>query len=164
MSVFELYKSVISAGGFSVSAMEDRIETVYACGKITKEERTELLSMVLDNGDHLDDTDIMTRLADIENRLSVIENSGVKVWVSGMVTAKGQTVLYDALNTGSMQYCRYDGGRASTSLRPCKIDGWVILDSIGGKVIYKTVKTDNGVELIAVSEETPDENGESQEG
>lgn len=37
MSVFELYKSVISAGGYSVSAMEERIETVYACGKISKD-------------------------------------------------------------------------------------------------------------------------------
>lgn len=154
MSVFELYKSVISAGGYSVSAMEERIETVYACGKISKDERAELLSMALDNGDHLDMTDIQNRLADIESRLSVIENSGVKVWVSGMITAKGQTVLYDALNTGSMQYCRYDGGRASTSLRPCKIDGWVILDSIGGKVIYKTVKTDDGVVIIPVEEQT----------
>lgn len=154
MSVFELYKSVISAGGYSVSAMEERIETVYACGKISKGERAELLSMALDNGDHLDMTDIQNRLADIESRLSVIENSGVKVWVSGMITAKGQTVLYDALNTGSMQYCRYDGGRASTSLRPCKIDGWVILDSIGGKVIYKTVKTDDGVVIIPVEEQT----------
>ena len=153
MSIFELYKSVISAGGYSVSAMEERIETVYACGKITKEERVELLSLVLDNGDHLDMTDIQNRLADIESRLSVIENSGVKVWGSGMITAKGQTVLYDALNTGSMLYCRYDGGRASTSLRPCKIDGWVILDSIGGKVIYKTVKTDDGVVIIPVEEQ-----------
>lgn len=152
MSVFELYKSVISAGGYSVSAMEERIETVYACGKITKEERAELLSMALDNGDHLDMTDIQNRLADIENRLSVIENSGVKVWVSGMVTAKGQTVLYDALNTGSMQYCRYDGGRASTSLRPCKIDGWVILDSIGGRITHRTVKTDDGVVIEEVQE------------
>lgn len=156
MSVFELYKSVISAGGYSVSAMEERIETVYACGKITKEERAELLSMALDNGDHLDNTDIQNRLADIENRLSVIEQSGVKVWVSGMVTAKGQTVLYDALNTGSMQYCRYDGGRASTSLRPCKIDGWVILDSIGGRITHKTVKTDDGVVIVEVPE-TPSE-------
>ena len=152
MSVFELYKSVISAGGYSVSAMEERIETVYACGKITKEERAELLSMALDNGDHLDNTDIQNRLADIENRLSVIEQSGVKVWVSGMVTAKGQTVLYDALNTGSMQYCRYDGGRASTSLRPCKIDGWVILDSIGGRITHRTVKTDDGVVIEEVQE------------
>ena len=53
-----------------------------------------------------------------------------------------------------MQYCRYDGGRASTSLRPCKIDGWVILDSIGGRITHKTVKTDDGVVIIPVEEQT----------
>ena len=153
MNVFEIYKNVIETGNFSVSGMEERIETVYACGKISKEERAELLDLVSDKGDHLDNSAIMDKLADIESRLSVLESSGVKVWVSGMVTAKGQTVLYDALGTGSMQYCRYDGGRASTSLRPCKIDGWSILDSIGGKITHRSVKTDDGVVIVEVTEE-----------
>ena len=153
MSVYEIYKEAINAGGYSLAQMEERIETVYACGKINKEERAELLDLVSDKGDHLDNETIMDRLADIETRLSVLESSGVKVWVSGMVTAKGQTVMYDALKTGSMQYCRYDGGRASTSLRPCKIDGWSILDSIGGKVTHKSVKTDDGVVIVEVTEE-----------
>jgi len=153
MSVYEMYKEAINVGGYSLAQMEERIETVYACGKISKEERAELLDLVSDKGDHLDNETIMDKLADLENRLSVLESSGVKVWVSGMVTAKGQTVMYDALKTGSMQYCRYDGGRASTSLRPCKIDGWSILDSIGGKVTHRSVKTDDGVVIVEVTEE-----------
>lgn len=153
MNVFDIYKEAINAGGYSISVMEERIETVYACGKISKEERAELLNMVADKGDHLDNETIMDKLADLESRLSVLESSGVKVWVSGMVTAKGQTVMYDALKIGSMQYCRYDGGRASTSLRPCKIDGWSILDSIGGKVTHRSVKTDEGVVIVEVTEE-----------
>lgn len=153
MSVYEIYKEAINAGGYSLAQMEERIETVYACGKISKEERAELLDLVSDKGDCLDSKTIMDKLADIETRLSVLESSGVKVWVSGMVTAKGQTVMYDALKTGSMQYCRYDGGRASTSLRPCKIDGWSILDSIGGKVTHRSVKTDDGVVIVEVTEE-----------
>ena len=153
MNVYKIYKSAIEVGGYSISQMEERIETVYACGKISKEERAELLDLVSDKGDKLDNDEIMSKLADLESRLSVIESSGVKVWVSGMVTAKGQTVMYDALNIGSMQYCRYDGGRASTSLRPCKIDGWSILDSIGGKVTHRSVKTDEGVVIVEVVEE-----------
>ena len=153
MSIFEIYKEAINAGGYSVSAMMERIETVYACGKITKEERAELLDLCSDKGDALDNSEIMNRLADIENRLAVIENAGVKVWVKGMVTAKGQTVLYDALKTGTMQYCRYDGSRESTSLKPCQIVGWVILDSIGGAITHRTVKTDDGVVIVEVSAE-----------
>lgn len=153
MNVFDIYKEAISAGGYSIAQMEERIETVYACGKISKEERAELLDLVSDKGDHLNADEVMDKLADLENRLSVLESSGVKVWVNGMVTAKGQTVMYDALKIGSMQYCRYDGGRASTSLRPCKIDGWSILDSIGGKVTHRSVKTDDGVVIVEVTEE-----------
>ena len=153
MSVYEIYKEAINVGGYSLAQMEERIETVYACGKISKEERAELLDLVSDKGDCLDNETIMDKLADLENRLSVLESSGVKVWFSGMVTAKGQTVMYDALKLGSMQYCRYDGGRASTSLRPCKIDGWSILDSIGGKVTHRSVKTDDGVVIAEVTEE-----------
>ena len=153
MSIFEIYKEAINAGGYSVSQMEERIETVYACGKISKEERAELLDMVSDKGDHLDIDAIMAQLADLNTRLSAIEQSGVKVWVKGMVVAKGQTVLYDALKTGSMQYCRYDGGRASTSLRPCQINGWSILDSIGGRVTHRSEKTDDGVVIVEVTEQ-----------
>lgn len=156
MGVFEIYKTAIETGDYSVTAMTERIETVYACGKITKEERAELLSMTTDKGDHLSTDEVMARLADIESRLSVIEQSGVKVWVKGMVTAKGQTVLYDALKTGTMQYCRYDGGRESTALKPCQIVGWVILDGIGGRITHKTVKTEDGV-VIQPIEETPAE-------
>ena len=153
MSIFEIYKEAINAGGYSIPAMEERIETVYACGKISKEERADLLDMVSDKGDRLDMDAIMAQLADLNTRLSAIEQSGVKVWVKGMVTAKGQTVLYDALKTGSMQYCRYDGGRASTSLRPCQINGWSILDSIGGKVTHRSEKTDDGVVIVEVTEQ-----------
>ncbi len=152
MNVFEIYKQVIETGNYSVSSMTERIETVYACGKITKEERAELLDMVSDKGDHLDMDAIMAQLADLNTRLSAIEQSGVKVWVKGMVTAKGQTVLYDALKTGTNQYCRYDGSRESTSLKPCQIVGWVILDAIGGKITHKTVKTDEGVVIVEVTE------------
>lgn len=152
MSVFEIYKEAINAGGYTVTSIEERIETVYACGKISKEERAELLDLVSDKGDHLNMDAIMTQLADLDTRLSAIEQSGVKVWVKGMVTAKGQTVLYDALKTGTNQYCRYDGSRESTSLKPCQIVGWVILDAIGGKITHKTVKTDDGVVIVEVTE------------
>ena len=86
-------------------------------------------------------------------RIAVLESAGVVVWKSGMSVAKGQTVLYDILKDGVMRYCRYDGGRASTSPRPCQINGWSILDSIGGKVTHRSVKTDDGVVIVEVTEE-----------
>ena len=45
MSVYELYKEVIKTGNYVASEMEERIETVYAAGKIIAAERSELLIM-----------------------------------------------------------------------------------------------------------------------
>lgn len=158
MSVFDIYKEAINAGGYSLAQMEERIETVYACGKITKEERAELLDLVSDKGDHLNADEIMTKLVDLESRLSVLESSGVKVWVNGMVTAKGQTVLYDIIKEGTLRYCRYDGGRAFTSLSPGKIDGWVILASAGGAVTHRAEHdADRKIILVPVNEEQGEE-------
>lgn len=144
MSVFEIYKNVISTGDYVLSVMEERIETVYAQGKITAEERAELLRLADNSAKDTLQIDIAAKLADLEARIAVLESAGVVVWKSGMSTAKGQTVLYDILKEGQMRYCRYDGGRSATSLSPGKIDGWVILSSAGGAVTHRIEKDENG--------------------
>lgn len=149
MSVFEIYKNVISTGDYVLSVMEERIETVFAQGKITAEERAELLRMADETADDTKQIDIAAKLAELESRIAVLESAGVVVWKSGMSTAKGQTVLYDILKEGQMRYCRYDGGRSATSLSPGKIDGWVILASVGGAVTH-TVQKDADGQIILV--------------
>lgn len=149
MSVFEIYKNVISTGDYNLSAMEERIETVFAQGKITAEERAELLRLADNSAKDTLQIDIAAKLAELESRIAVLESAGVVVWKSGMSTAKGQTVLYDILKEGQMRYCRYDGGRSATSLSPGKIDGWVILASAGGAVTH-TVQKDADGHIILV--------------
>ena len=144
MSVFEIYKNVISTGDYVLSAMEERIETVFAQGKVTTEERAELLRLADETADDTRQIDIAAKLADLEARIAVLESAGVVVWKSGMSTAKGQTVLYDIEKNGVLRYCRYDGGRSATSLSPGKIDGWVILASAGGAVTHRVEKDENG--------------------
>lgn len=153
MSIFEIYKNVISTGDYNLSAMEERIETVFAQGKITAEERAELLRFADETADDAKQIDIAAKLAELESRIAVLESAGVVVWKSGMSTAKGQTVLYDILKEGQMRYCRYDGGRSATSLSPGKIDGWVILASAGGAVTHTVQKDENG-QIILVPVET----------
>ena len=154
MNVFEIYKTVISTGEYRISDMEERIETVYAQGKITAEERAELLNLASDSARDTLQIDVIAKLADLESRISVLESAGVIVWKSGMSTAKGQTVLYDILKEGQLRYCRYDGGRSATSLSPGKIDGWVILASAGGAVTHTVGKDENGnIVLIPVEED-----------
>lgn len=148
MSVYELYRSVIFTGNYVVSDMEERIETVYAAGKITAEERAELLNLADENARDDVQIDIVGKLAELENRIAKLEAKGVVVWTYGHATAKGETVLYDVNKNGTLEYCRYDGGRSSTTLAPGKINGWVVLDSEGGQVIASLEKDDNGNIII----------------
>ena len=148
MSVFELYKNVISTGNYIVSDMEERIETVYAAGKITAEERAELLTLSAENAKDAVQIDVAAKLADLESRIAKLEAKGVVVWTAGHVTAKGETVLYDVNKDGTLEYCRYDGGRASTALSPGKINGWVILDAEGGQIVATIEKDDSGQIII----------------
>lgn len=150
MTVYEIYKNVINNGDFVLSSMEEKIETVYAQDKITAEERTELLDLASNMAKPEKQIDIVAKLAELEQRIAVIEGAGVVVWTYGMSVSKGQTVLYDVLKDGQLRYCRYDGGRSATSLAPGKIDGWVVLDSANGTVIYKIVRVDGENTLVPI--------------
>ena len=152
MTVYEIYKNVINGGDFLLSSMEEKIETVYAQDKITAEERTELLTLASNMARPEKQIDIVAKLAELEQRIAVIEGSGIVVWTSGMSVAKGQTVLYDVLKDGQLRYCRYDGGRSATSLAPGKIDGWVVLASANGQVTHKIVRVDGVNTLVPVNE------------
>ena len=155
MNVYEIYKAVISTGNFIVSEMEERIETVYAAGKITAEQRTELLIMADEYAKDSVQVDIVSMLADLEARVAKLEAKGVVVWTTGHATSKGETVLYDVDKDGKLDYCRYDGGKASTVLSPGKISGWVVLDAEGGQIIATLEKDDEG-KVIIVPVTTPE--------
>jgi len=150
MTVYEIYKNVINGGDFLLSSMEEKIETVYAQDKITAEERTELLTLASNMAKPEMQIDIIAKLAELEQRIAVIEGSGIVVWTYGMSVAKGQTVLYDVLKDGQLRYCRYDGGRSATSLAPGKIDGWVVLAGVNGAVTHKIVRVDGVNTLVPV--------------
>ena len=152
MTVYEIYKNVINNGDFVLSAMEEKIETVYAQGKITAEERTELLTLASNMANPEKQIDIIAKLAELEARIAVVEGGGIVVWTYGMSVAKGQTVLYDVLNEGQMRYCRYDGGRSATALAPGKIDGWVVLASANGEVTHKIVRVNGVNTLVPINE------------
>ena len=136
--------SVILTGNYVLAEMEERIEKMYVLGKITEAEMVELLESAAEHADDSKQIDVTAVLADLERRIEILESAGIVVWKQGMSTAQGQTVLYDIINEGQYRYCRYDGGRASTSLSPGKINGWVILASAGGPVTHTVEKDENG--------------------
>lgn len=135
-NIFELFKESIALGNYNVSAMEAKIDRFCIEGKLTLEERAELLQMTADNANDSMQIDIVEKLKDLEDRVFALEHPTEEetvypVWVNGYVTKQGETVQYDYNNDGTLDLLRYDGGRASTSLRPGKIDGWHVVDANG---------------------------------
>lgn len=142
--MYEFIRNLILSGGYRLDAMEKTIERHYVRGELSEAERVELLNLAAEHADETKEIDIVAVLADLERRIEVLESAGVKVWVNGMSTAKGQTVLYDIIKEGRLRYCRYDGGRSATALSPGKIDGWVILSGAGGEVTHTVQKDEQG--------------------
>ena len=147
MTTFEIYKTVINGGCFVLTDMEEKIEASYIEGKLSLEEKVELGALAAERADDCKQIDVATMLADLEQRVAALESKGVVVWVAGMVTKKGQTVLYDVDKDGVLDYCRYDGGRASTSSSPGKITGWVKTDA-NGNVTHTIEKDENGAIIL----------------
>jgi len=142
--MYEFIRNLILSGGYKLDAMERTIERHYVRAELTDEQRTELLNLAADHADDSKEVDVLAILADLEQRVARLESAGVVVWTSGHITAKGETVLYDILKEGQLRYLRYDGGRASTALAPGKIDGWFVLDGLGGNVTHKVEKDSEG--------------------
>ena len=153
----EFFEQVIKTGQFVLAEMEDRIDKAFVMGKISAEDTVELKELAAEYAKDEKQIDVAAILADLEKRLEVLESAGIRVWVNGMTTAKGQTVLYAILKPDdtTLKYCRYDGGRASTALSPGKIDGWVVLASAGGEVTHRVEHdTDGKIILVPVNEAT----------
>ena len=107
----EFIESIIATGNYVLADLEERIQKMYVLGKLTEEEMVYLLNSAAENADDNKQIDVAAILADLEQRVATLESKGIVVWVAGMVTAKGQTVLYDVDKDGVLDYCRYDGGR-----------------------------------------------------
>ena len=136
-------ESIIKTGNYKLLDMELRIKNLYVTGDLTYNEMVKLLDMAAEYANDARQIDVTAKLADLEQRIAALESKGVVVWIQGVSTAKGQTVLYDIDKDGVLDYCRYDGGRASTSLSPGKINGWVKTDG-AGNVTHTIEKDDNG--------------------
>ena len=124
-------QNFILQGLFNYSDMEFKLDKLYIEGKLTEEERDELLSLSAENANDAQQIDMYQRIVDLEHRVLALETSEIPIWVSGYVTQKGEVVRFDYNNDGEYELFRYDGGRDSTSLSVGKINGWHLVDSSG---------------------------------
>ena len=131
MTIFEIYQNAISLHNYKLEEMENKIEEMYAYGRITAEERLSLIQLAEANSQDLSNEDVIAKLADLEARIVRLETADIPVWVVDYITKKGETVKFDYNGDGILELLRYDGGRAETALSPGKITGWHVVDSYG---------------------------------
>lgn len=73
--MYELLKSIITNGNYSLTQMLDKIDIVWAEGKMTNEQHTELISLAHDNADISGDVDVLQKLKDLDMRVTALENA-----------------------------------------------------------------------------------------
>lgn len=127
----EIFLTLIKSGNYNLDELTVKLDKMYIEGKITEEERDELLLMATDGADDSKQIDLYAKVVDLEHRVSALETKDFVEWYAGYVTKKGETVKFDYNDDKVLDLLRYDGGRSETALRPGKIDGWHVVDSEG---------------------------------
>jgi len=132
-------KGFISLGNYNLEELCYKLDKLYIEGKISEEDRDELVRMASDNAHDAAQVNLYEKVVDLEHRIHALETKEepedvIPIWVAGYTTQKGEVVKFDYNNDGEYDLLRYDGGRSSTVLRPGKIDGWHVVD-LDGNII-----------------------------
>lgn len=127
----EIFKTYILEGNYNLDDLAYKLDKMFIEGKITEEERDELLLMATERAKDDKQINLYEKIVDLEHRVVALEAKDIPEWYAGYVTRKGETVKFDYNNDGVLDLLRYDGGRSETALKPGKIDGWHVVDSEG---------------------------------
>jgi hypothetical protein len=151
-------RTVIERGDYVLSEMEERIDKLWVEGKLADADREELLPLAAEHARDTFQVDVLAKLADLERRVYELEHPTdiYPVWTPGYVTSQHEVVRYDVTGDGELDLCRYDGGRASTSLSIGKIDGWHLLDRELNIVADISRDADGGYIVTPIPEPEPE--------
>lgn len=158
IAYYNIIKNYVLTGDYVLEDVEGRINALWIEGKLTDEQRAEMLDLAADHAKDVFNTDVLTRLAALEHRVWELENPVdiYEIWKSGKVTAKGEIVRYDVTGDGELDLCQYNGGRASTALSIGKIEGWNMLDRELNIVATITKDADGNFVITPISEPEPE--------
>lgn len=132
----------IQTGAYNYSDLEGRLDVLFVEGKITQEQRDELLTLAANSAQDSAQIDMVSKLKELEDRIYALEHPVAEdgthtvayehaIYIPGYITKKGEIVRFDYNGDNTYDLLRYDGGRAETSLSPGKIDGWHVVDAQG---------------------------------
>lgn len=158
MNYRELLIKVIEGGNYKLADLESRIERLWLEGKLTTEERDELLPMAAEHAQDRMQVDVLAKLAEFERRIYDLEHPTdiYPEYQPGQLSERGVVYRYDVTGDGELDLVRYDGGRASTSLGIGKIEGWHMLDRELNITHIITRDADGGYVLTPIEPEQMD--------
>jgi hypothetical protein len=155
INYYGIIRNYVLTGDYVLEDVEGRINALWIEGKLTDEQRAEMLDLAANHAKDVLNTDVLARLADLELRVYNLEYpvDQFPVWQTGQTSIKGQVYRYDVTGDGELDLVRYDGGRASTSLSIGKIEGWHMLDRELNVVATITKDADGNFVITSVEPE-----------
>ena len=154
----------IRRGDYVLEDMERRIDRLYIEGKLTDDEREELLPLAADHAKDVFQTDVLAKIADLEHRVWELENpvDQYEIWTTGKQTLQHEIVRYDVTGDGELDLCQYNGGRSYTGLSIGKIEGWSLLDRELNIIGTITRDADGGYVNTPIPEPEPEPSPEPE--
>ena len=102
--MYQIIKNVISRGGYNLSAVLSKIDIVWAEGKITDEQRDELIAAARNQASSEAGLDVMLKLTELEQRIRALETGE---------STDGSAEEYPAFVVGKWYYtgdkCSFEG-------------------------------------------------------
>ena len=74
--MYNIIKTVITSGNFELTDIIRKIDTVWFEGKITDEEKSELVEMAQGKANPQHSMDLIAKVADLEKRVKILEAKG----------------------------------------------------------------------------------------
>lgn len=97
----EIFKNVIESGAFNLTDILKKIDTHHISGKLTDDDRDELIVMARQRASAEHSTDVFAKLLELERRVTALESGSVptvsetpKEYVPGMWCYGGDKVMF----------------------------------------------------------------------
>ncbi|MBR5539823.1 MAG: hypothetical protein IKU56_00390 [Clostridia bacterium] len=74
--MYSIVKNVIGRGGFDLSALIQKIDTLWVQGSLTDEQREELVSFARSDAKKHDSVDVAAKLEELDRRVAALEKAG----------------------------------------------------------------------------------------
>lgn len=101
--MYSIVKNVIEQGGYDLTAMLGKIDSLWLQGKLTDAQYEELTKAARENADYKDSIDVLERLNALEKRIEALETTekpadNYPEFVIGKQYIKGDKCLFEGHN------------------------------------------------------------------